>query len=279
MTSIKELHHRAMESFEASLAAREAGDEAEVLRLLAEAFRFESAAADSVVGDISLEPTRSVLYRSAASIALQMFDTQTAKRYVDKGLQGQPPEEIKEELQTLSDRIIILEAETRDYRLKAPVGPTPVQTVIRKYTDNVPVDIYGLADALGVAVMEADLGMNAGEIFRDILRGGFSGYSIRVNAADPKVRKRYTVGHELAHFLRHRDRVKNRLVDDRMYRSGIEKTLEYEADALAADLLMPRRKIAQFRAEGLNSAEQLAAKFDVSLAAMRRRLGMKGPLR
>ena len=264
-----------MESFEASLVARQAGDEALVLKLLAEALRFESAAADDVAGDTSLEPTRSVLHRSAASIALQLFDTKTAKRYVDGGLRGKPPEEIREELRTLSEQITVLEAEMTDYRLKAPVGRTPVQTVIRKFTDNVPVDINGLAKALGVTVMEADLGTNSGEIFRDIRRGGFSGYSIRVNASDPGVRKRYTVGHELAHFLRHRDRVNNRLVDDRMYRSGLGKTLEYEADALAADLLMPRRKIAQLRAEGLDSPESLAAKFDVSVAAMRRRLGIR----
>lgn len=264
-----------MESFEASLVARQAGDEALVRKLLAEALRFESAAADSVVGDTSLEPTRSILQRSAASIALQMFDTKTAKRYVDAGLQGKPPEEIREELRILSDQITVLEAEMKDYRLKAPVGRTPVQIVIRKFTDNIPVDIYGLAEALGVTVIEADLGTNSGEIFRDIRRGGFSGYSIRVNAADPRVRKRYTVGHELAHFLRHRDRVNNRLVDDRMYRSGLGKTSEYEADALAADLLMPRRNIALLRAQGFNNAEQLAARFEVSVAAMRRRLGIK----
>jgi hypothetical protein len=264
-----------MESFEASLVARQAGDEALVLKLLAEALRFESAAADNVADDTSLEPTRSVLHRSAASIALQLFDTKTAKRYVDEGLQGKPPEEIREELRTLSEQITVLDAEMRDYRLKAPVGRTPVQIVIRKFTDNVPVDINGLAKALGVTVIEADLGTNSGEISRDIRRGGFSGYSIRVNAADPRVRKRYTVGHELAHFLRHRDRVKNRLVDDQMYRSGLGKTVEYEADALAADLLMPRRKIAQLRAEGLDSPELLAARFDVSLEAMRRRLGIR----
>jgi Zn-dependent peptidase ImmA (M78 family) len=112
-----------------------------------------------------------------------------------------------------------------------------------------------------------------GEIFRDIKRGGFSGYSILVNANDPPVRQRFTIGHEIAHFLRHRDRVKNRLVDDRMYRSGHGKTVEDEADALAADLLMPRRIIAQFRVAGLNNVEELAAKFDVSVPAMKRRLG------
>jgi len=77
----------------------------------------------------------------------------------------------------------------------------------------------------------------------------------------------HSIGHEIAHFLRHRDRVKNRLVDDRMYRSGHGKTVEDEADALAADLLTPRRIIARFRVAGLNNVEELAAKFDVSVPA------------
>jgi Zn-dependent peptidase ImmA (M78 family) len=264
-----------MEMFESALVARHDENETLVLKFLTEALKFESAAADSVADDHSLEPTRSVLHRSAASIALQMFDMNTARRYVEVGLEGEPPEEIREELQTLSEQITVLDAERADYRLKAPVGRTPIQNVIRRFTDNVPVDIIGLANALGLTVIESDLGMNAGEIFRDIRRGGFSGYSIVVNANDPHVRQRYTIGHEIAHFLRHRDRVKNRLVDDRMYRSGHGRTVEDEADALAADLLMPRRIIARFRAAGLNNVEELAAKFDVSVPAMKRRLGIR----
>jgi len=276
VTTTRDLHRRAMEMFESSLVARQNENETLVLRFLADALKFESAAADSVADDYSLEPTRSVLHRSAASIALQMFDTNTARRYVTAGLKGQPPEEIREELQILSEQITILEAARADYRLKAPVGHTPIQNVIRRFTDNVPVNIIGLANALGLTVIETDLGVNAGEIFRDIRRGGFSGYSIVVNSNDPHVRQRYTIGHEIAHFLRHRDRVRNRLVDDRMYRSGHGKTVEEEADALAADLLMPRRVIGQLRAGGLRNVEELAAKFDVSVPAMKRRLRIRG---
>lgn len=264
-----------MELFEAALLARRDENETLVLNYLAEALKFESASADSVAEDHSLEPTRSVLHRSAASIALQMFDTKTARRYAEIGLKGEPPEEVREELQTLSEQITILDAERTDYRLKSPAGRTPIQNVIRKFTDNAPVDIVALANALGLAVIESDLGTNAGEIFRDIRRGGFSGYSILVNANDHHVRQRFTIGHEIAHFLRHRDRVRNRLVDDRMYRSGHGRTVEEEANALAADLLMPRKIIARFRTAGLNNVEELAAKFDVSVVAMNHRLRIR----
>jgi hypothetical protein len=272
MSTTKELHRRAMEVFESALLARRDDDETLLLKLLTEALKFESAAADSVAEDHSLEPTRSVLHRSAASIAFQLFDTNTAMRYVERGLDGEPPHEIRQELQTLSEQITILDAERADYRLRPPVGLTPIQNVIRRFSRIAPVDIIGLANALGLTVVESDLGTNAGEIFRDIRRGGFSGYSIVVNANDPHVRQRFTIGHEIGHFLRHRDRVQNRLIDDRMYRSGHGKTVEEEADALAADLLMPRKLVGQFRNAGMNDVEELAAKFDVSVAAMKRRL-------
>jgi Zn-dependent peptidase ImmA (M78 family) len=65
------------------------------------------------------------------------------------------------------------------------------------------------------------------------------------------------------------------LVDDRMYRSGLGETVEREADALAADLLMPRRMIGVLRAQGVSRAEELANRFDVSLEAMERRLSIR----
>lgn len=273
--STRELHERAMELFEASLVARHAEDEGRMRGLLSEALKLECEAADSVADDHALEPTRSLLHRSAASIALQNFDTKTAKRYADAGLKGNVPANIKGELQALSEQIAVLDAEMKSYALKAPVKLTLVQEIIRRFANNPPTDIVGLANALGLTVMEEDLGTDAGEIVRDVRRGGFSGYSIRVNASDPHVRQRYTIGHEIAHFLRHRDRVQNRLRDDQMYRSGHGTTVENEADALAADLLMPRRVIGELRKAGVTRVEELAAKFDVSVAAMNRRLGVR----
>lgn len=273
--STRELHQRAMELFEASLIARHSGDEPRMRGLLRDALKLECQAADSVADDYALEPTRSLLHRSTGSMALQNFDTKTAKRYADAGLKGNVPPEIKSELQTLSEQISVLDAEMKSYALKAPVKLTLVQQIIRRFADNPPTDIIALANALGLSVIVSDLGTDAGEIVRDIRRGGFSGYSIRVNENDPNVRQRYTIGHEIAHFLRHRDRVQNRLRDDRMYRSGHGTTVENEADALAADLLMPRRVIGELRKARAYSIEELAAKFDVSILAMKRRLRIR----
>jgi Zn-dependent peptidase ImmA (M78 family) len=274
VTSTRDLHYRAMALFETALLARRRGDESRMQELLSEALQLETAAADSVAEDYSLEPTRSVLHRSAASLGLQSGNFDTAKRYAEAGLQGQPPAEIKEELTTLVDQILTAESLRTAHR-RAPAGPTQVQKVIRRFTMNAPVNIVGLAESLGVSVRERDLGSNSGEIFRDLERGGFSGYCIFVNVLHAWVRKRFTIAHELGHFLRHRDRLSNRLIDDHLYRSPLGTTKENEANSLAADLLMPRKLIGQFRAAGITTPEKMAQKFDVSVEAMKVRLRVR----
>ncbi len=194
-----------------------------------------------------------------------------ATHYVEAGLKGNAPDEIREELTVLQDQIKTAEALRKTYR-RAPAGLTQVTKVIRRFTSSAPVNIVGLARAFGITVRQAHRGENSGEIFRDIARGGFSGYTILVNSARPKVRKRFTVAHELGHLLRHRNRISNRLVDDRMYRSSLGSSREAEANRLAADLLMPGRLIQQIRAEGTTNLEDLAGRFEVSLDAMKNRL-------
>jgi Zn-dependent peptidase ImmA (M78 family) len=80
---------------------------------------------------------------------------------------------------------------------------------------------------------------------------------------------------EVAHFLRHRERINNRLVDDRMYRSRLGSTREREADDLVFDLLMPRALITDFRSGGMSDPVELAERFNVPLYVMKRRLGIK----
>jgi hypothetical protein len=277
VSSTRDLHRQAMEQFESALLARRRGDEARTRTLLTEALRLEASAAESLAADYSLEPTRSILYRSAASLAMQIGDNQAAKRYVEAGLKGHPPTAIGDELATLREQALTLQALKTDYRRRSPIGRTRIQQIIRKYTDSVPVNIVGLANELLLTVRQEDLGPDSGEIARDIERGGFSVYSIVVNASHSRVRKRFTAAHEVAHFLLHRDRINNRLRDDKKFRSPLGTTKEKEANQLAADLLMPRRAIAKLHAAGTRSVEDLAEKLWVSLEAMRLRLGIKEP--
>jgi hypothetical protein len=85
-----------------------------ITELLKRALDFEKAAADSVVQLIELEPTRSVLHRSAANLALRVGDHATALQYVEIGLQGHPPTEIRIELQTIRDQALVSQARAAD---------------------------------------------------------------------------------------------------------------------------------------------------------------------
>jgi hypothetical protein len=54
---------------------------------------------------LDYEPTRSVLYRSAATLARDCHDYGEAKRLIQKGLMGRPPDDIAEELKELLDLV------------------------------------------------------------------------------------------------------------------------------------------------------------------------------
>ena len=53
------------------------------------------------------------------------------------------------------------------------------------------------------------------------------------------MRRRFTIAHEIAHFLLHRDKIGDQLSDDAMYRSSLSSDDERAANRLAADILMP----------------------------------------
>ncbi len=90
------LHHRAMAKMDQHLDARKRGDIPAARAALREALSLESRAA-SLVPD-QLEPTRSILYRSAASIAMQAGQLAEMRRLIAEALRGNPPGEIKNEL-------------------------------------------------------------------------------------------------------------------------------------------------------------------------------------
>jgi hypothetical protein len=274
MSDPRSSHDRAMDLFELGLLAAREGKLEDGRRLFASALEEEAKAADSVPYD--LEPTRSILHQSAASIALRIGDVRRAMKYVDAGLAGRVPAQLREEMMVLREQILILAAEMKDYRLRAPRTLTPVEQISRRFRSAAPVNIAGLARALGLAVRQADLGQDiAGEIFPDLYRGGPSGYTIRVNASDSLPQKRLTIAHEIAHFLLHRNRIQNKLVDDRMYRSRLESGREKDAENLAFHLLMPTRVLGELRSTGLKDPAQLADRFKVPLIAMKRRMGIK----
>ncbi len=96
-------HHRlAMELVDQAMTQRQAGQESEAARSLRRASLEERFAALSLASFYELEPTRSVMLRSAASLALECGDLEEASFLIEAGLEGSPPEEIRLELEELN---------------------------------------------------------------------------------------------------------------------------------------------------------------------------------
>jgi len=153
------------------------------------------------------------------------------------------------------------------------ISPTTGQ-IIQQHQKAAPIDVTAIARDLGINVWEMhNLPTNiSGKIFLDPLNGGESKYSIGVKASDTFRRKRFTVAHEIAHFILHRDKIGDELADDAMYRSGLSTREEVQANQLAADILMPVTLIRKYQAKGVFDASMLADYFKVSEPAMRVRL-------
>lgn len=85
MKSIRELHKEAMDLAEMALVAKLRGDLTQANQLFRQAFEKESQAARQVPDEPSAEPTRSILYRSAATLALDCREWREAERLIAAG--------------------------------------------------------------------------------------------------------------------------------------------------------------------------------------------------
>jgi len=150
------------------------------------------------------------------------------------------------------------------------------EKIIRKYQETAPVDVIALAHDLGIAVWQSDKLPKdvSGKLFLDSKNGGKSGWSILVRDQDAPVRKRFTVAHEIGHFLLHRSDLGDGITDDEFYRSGLSNVQEAQANRLAADILMPYPLINRIMADGTRDISVIASKLGVSQAALKIRLGI-----
>lgn len=107
---------------------------------------------------------------------------------------------------------------------------------------------------------------------------------IGFNASHPPVRKRFTIAHEIGHYVLHVKQAQSRLFVDRyVYRRDDESATgtdqeEVEANAFAAALLMPEKLLREeikknsFDPDDEDTLSSLAALFSVSTSAMSYRL-------
>lgn len=101
MNQIQELHQQAMDLAELAFTAKHTGDVERASQLYRQAFENEAKAAELTAAHLDAEPTRSVLHRSAATLAIDCGEIKTAERLIATALAGNPPQEIAEELKDL----------------------------------------------------------------------------------------------------------------------------------------------------------------------------------
>lgn len=131
-----------------------------------------------------------------------------------------------------------------------------------------PVDVVAIAKSLGIEIMELTL---PNWFFGVLMRVDDQPYIV-VNKAMPEHRKRFTLGHEIAHYICHGEAfayMKNCKRDD----------YHREADVFAAEVTMPSYLVRLEARRWFNDYRYLARLFQVSETAMVRKMQELGLLR
>lgn len=102
MSGVLETHHEAMAWAEEGQFRLVRGDRSGAREAFRKAMELEREAA-CTAGDT--EPDRSVLLRSAGSLALNCDELRTAEQLLATGLAGEPPEEIADEIRDLLEQV------------------------------------------------------------------------------------------------------------------------------------------------------------------------------
>ena len=101
MNNVRALHEQAMDLAEQASIKRLRGEANGVEIILKQALALEAQAASMMAEDMEAEPTRSVLHRSAATLAVQCGELQQAEKLIAIALAGHPPLDIAVELKDL----------------------------------------------------------------------------------------------------------------------------------------------------------------------------------
>ena len=152
--------------------------------------------------------------------------------------------------------------------------------VVHSFQGHYPVKTIPMAEALGLKVFKVP-GWPADRISGQLLKlaenGGSSGHAIFVNERHGQRRRRFTIAHEIADFILHRDQIDGGIEDDGLYRSRLSLRAEFQANLLAAnEILIPDPLLdrALNDAIGQISVPNLADMFDVPNSLMSIKLGV-----
>lgn len=105
MSTVNELHVKAVDLAEEAFLLKKSGKLEEAKQIFLEALIIEEKAAFMLPPEADSEPTRSIIFRSAASLAFNSGDLEKADWLIANGLAGYPPFVIAEELKNLYEEV------------------------------------------------------------------------------------------------------------------------------------------------------------------------------
>ncbi len=139
-----------------------------------------------------------------------------------------------------------------------------------------PLDVSALTKSLGIKMLlEPMEGEESGSLKKDKRTGQ---WIMTVNSLHHFNRQRFTIAHELGHFIKHSMQSDN-FEDASFFRNGESNRLEFEANTFAAELLMPAEDYHAFVERVSRKVDDIALHFQVSSMAVRiraKQLGYEG---
>lgn len=134
-----------------------------------------------------------------------------------------------------------------------------------------PLDISEVVENIfKIKIIYKDLGKSASGFLEKI----DNQWCIYVNRYESLQRQRFTIAHELGHFLYHNDEYANAVApmhDQVFFRDENTNHMERQANDFASDLLMPEDIFNQYIQDGINTISALADKFNLSTPAVKYR--------
>ena len=104
--------------------------------------------------------------------------------------------------------------------------------VVKRYMSSFPVKVGELAQELGLKVIRGPLEPKISGWIKPSTDAP-ARFEIKVNKYEIPERQRFTVAHEIAHYLLHRHDIGSGVIDSIMYRSSLTSRKETEANQLA----------------------------------------------
>ncbi|MEO8581932.1 MAG: ImmA/IrrE family metallo-endopeptidase [Patescibacteria group bacterium] len=151
------------------------------------------------------------------------------------------------------------------------------EKVFAKLGDVIPVDMIKAARLHDIDVFVTHMEKTVGATPSGILVEQQKKWAILLNIDDTLTRQRFTIAHEIGHFLIHKGKqfVDEFTAGETFYRDGSDNEEEQEANYFAACLLMPEEEVERIWPQ-CKDPKDAAVRFKVSEVSMTYRLKKLG---